>query len=191
MSFNQEERETMDQIFKPTETNLENVREFLSAEIIDILKLKNNLTTIRDRVLLVKGTRYRPYDACTITKFLRPNFDCSKTLDSFVANLTPPFLIFIDFHFLFECSPDPSNDQKLHRLKFQSASKASAMNKTIKIANSRDYNKLLREFKNKTHADFLNAAFTNHCELYDYENSGLKPYRLLSLVVHVQKFPQA
>ena len=188
MSITIDERELIDQLFHPT-TTVEHFREYLDEEIYDLLKNRQNLKTIRDRVLFVNKNKYRPYDSVNITKFLRPGFDCTKTFEELFANLTPPYLTFIDFHFLFECSPEKNENRS--RLKFQVASKASAINSTIKISSEKDYDSLIGEFKNQTHADLLDSVFRHHVDLYEFGDSGFKPYQLLSLVVHIQKFPQA
>ena len=72
-------------------------------------------------------SRFRPYDYCRITKFMRPDFGVKMFLENLLGELTPPFLVFLDFHFLMEFKPE--EDSVDIPLRFQSASKASAINR--------------------------------------------------------------
>ena len=185
-----DEREYIEELVKPDEVTVENVSQFLEEDVYLLLKRKNNLNTIRDRVIFFNANKFRPYDSVLITKFLQPDYNCLELFDELFGCLTPPFITFIDFHFLFECKSVEENPGLGDVLKFQTASKASAINDTIKIVTKKDYNDLLEEFKNKTHADLLNDVYRHHVDLYEYQNSGLRPYQLLSLVVHISKFPK-
>ena len=112
-------------------------------------------------------------------------------LDDIIGQLPPPYFTFFDFHFLVLANSKESDDISLsHNQSFrlQKASKASAVNTNVKIFSSSDYEQLCDEFKNKDISALLNDTFIHHCELFEFENSGLVPYQLLSLVVHVQKF---
>ena len=190
MSLNIDERDAISTLFLPT-IKTENLREHLDEEVYNLLKNQQNLKTVRDNILFLNKNQYRPYDSVTITKFLTPNFNTSITLEQFFEILSPPFLVFVDFHFLFECTPDENNENRKNRLKFQSASKASCINSTIKVSTTENFESIINEFKNKNHADLLNTVFQHHVDLYEYEDSGFCPYQLLSLVVHVQKFPKS
>ena len=75
-------------------------------------------------------------------------------------------------------------------LKLQTASKMSHLNSTVSIETSDDAKNLLNEFDSMDQSDLLNNTFINHTDLYEYTNSGLRPYQLLSAVIHVQKFEQ-
>ena len=189
MSITEDERDFIRDLIKPTETKESDLGQYLSTNVHELLKQKNNLRTVTDRVFFVNQNRYRPYDSVQITKFLRPNFNCSKVLKELFEYITPPYLVFVDFHFLFECKSEDKNEKLVDLLKFQTASKASALNDTIKITKKNDFDSLISEFANKSHADLLDAVYRHHVDLYEYQNSGLKPYQLLSLVVHLQKFP--
>ena len=189
MSLTEDERDFLRDLIKPTETQESDLTQFLSADVYELLKNKNNLRTVTDRILFVNHNRYRPYDSVQFTKFLRPDFNCSRILKHLFEYITPPYLVFIDFHFLFECKSEDKNEKLVNLLKFQTASKASALNDTIKITEKKDFDSLVAEFSHKSHADLLDDVYRHHVDLYEYQNSGLKPYQLLSLVVHLQKFP--
>lgn len=190
MSITSDERDFILKMFKPNEVTKENVGRYLDEDVYNLLKNRDNLSTVCDRIVFVNKNKYRPYDSVTITKYLEPDFNCAKKIEDLFGYLTPPYLAFIDFHFLFECKSDESDEKTLPSLKFQTASKASAINTNVKITNNVDYQALISEFENQTHADLLTSVFRHHVDLYEYQNSGLKPYQLLSLVVHIQKFPQ-
>ena len=181
----------MNDIFnlEPNETTLDDLPNLLHADIYKTLRRNNNLNTIIDRKIFRESTKAKPYDAIVLTKFLRPNFDVAKAIKNLVENLNNRFLIFIDFHFMILCPPRESDNDEEEVFKLQTASKASAMNATFKIASTEDCDDLIAEFKNQSDAELLNSVFQHHCDLFDYQSSGLRPYNLLSLVVHLQKYP--
>ena len=186
-SFNAEEKEFITSIFdeKITEEKLEN---FLPEEAFNFLKKNSHLKTISDRLIFRDSNQYRPFSTCTITKFILPETNVVNFLTDLVEILTPDFLIFIDFHFLIQCpsSGDEDSSEDLI-LKFQRGSKSSSINEILKISNSKDIDLLLEALKNNTNSDFLNQVFISHSELFEYRGSGLRPYLLLSLLVHIQK----
>jgi len=188
MSFTAEERELIREIINPTVITDNDISQHVNTDVYNFLKSKNHLSTLRDRIFFLNKNKFRPYDSCTMTKFLHSDLDCSSIIDQISGSISPNFLIFIDFHFLFESKPEERNQNYTDSLKLQRASKASAMNETLKIVTQNNYESLKKEFQNKTHADLLNRAYQHHCDLYEFQNSGLRPYQLLSLVVHIQKF---
>ena len=181
------EREICEKIFQP-DLNL-SLEKHLSPELFQLLKSKNNLSTVSDRLRFFYATKYRPYDSVHITKFLTPDFNCAEKIISLIENLTPPFTVYIDFHFCFEIMRKEKNQKEIE-LKFQRASKPSSFNKNFKMTNVSDLEKLSAELKGKTHNDFLNLVFVHHTDLYAYGNSGFKPYSLISLSLMIQKFPK-
>ena len=187
MSFTNEEKDYLTSLFKLHETTKENVIEKLRSHVYEFLEKNGNLGTIVDRGIFRTKNKYRPYDSLTVTKFLTEDFDIAKTISDAAGNITGNFLIYIDFHFLFLCNPEKD---ELEQFKFQFASKASAINETYKIVTTRDYRQLEAEFQDKSYSDMLNDAFLHHVNLYEYHESGLRPYQLLSLVIHLQKFPE-
>lgn len=188
MSLTNEEREYISSLFNLNETTLENVSDYLKPHVYEFLSQSFNLGTIIDRGIFRNKNKFRPYETVTITKFLTQDFDIVKTINELIGNITGNFLIYIDFHFLFLCNPNEKEQED--EFKFQFASKSSAMNQTYKIVTAQDYTDLTNEFSDKTYSDLLNAVFINHVDLYDFQNSGLRPYQLLSLVIHLQKFPE-
>ena len=164
----------------------EDYSNLLPEEVYNFLKKKNNLRTIKDQLIYSKANMYRLYESYRLTKFLRSDFEIIKFLDSLLSEITPPYLVFIDFHFLIEISTvNTETEQKNNfddtlgnipkQLKFQNATKASSVNNVIKIFNSTDYESLNNEFKNFSSNDLLNKAFIQHSELFDYHSSGMKP----------------
>ena len=190
-TFNSEERMLIDEIFnlEPKETELDDLPNLLHADIYDHLRKNNNLNTIIDRKIIREANKDKPYDAIVLTKFLRPKFDVFKAIKDLVESLNNRFLIYIDFHFMILCPPRESDKDVEEVFRLQTASKASAMNATSKIATAEDCDDLIAEFKNQSDAELLNSVFQHHSDLFDYQSSGLRPYDLLSLVVHVQKYP--
>ena len=186
MSITIDECDFIKEIFKK-EMSDQNLESELEPGVYDFLSKQGNLNTISDRLIFSKKTKYRPYDSVIITKFLKSNFNVVDSISELAGYLSGNFLMYIDFHFLFICKNEENTDEKF---KFQYGSKASAMNQTHKIVTHEDYNDLINEFKNKTYADLLTDVFVNHVDLYDYSNSGLRPYQLLSLVIYIQKFPE-
>jgi len=188
MSLTNNEREFIQELFQIGTTTAENIETKLAPQIFDFLKQNGNLNTIIDSVLFKEKNKFRPYEAAIITKYLTPDLDPADMIKELTGGLSGQFLIYIDFHFLFLC-PSHEDAEKVDELKFQFASKASAINETHKISSQQDYEDLSKEFDGKTYPDLLNDVFIHHVDLYEYHGSGLRPYELLSLVVHVQKFP--
>lgn len=188
MSVNIFEREAIMEYFSPKKVAGEEMKNYLHQDIFEFLKTNDNLNTISDRILFSNKTQTRPYEQVSITKFLTPDFNCNDAIAEIAGCLTGSYLFFVDFHFLFTGKIDEDSEDFY---KFQTAAKATAMNDTYKITSTADYTELVNEFREKTYADLLNACAQNHTDLYEYENSGLRPYQLLSLVIHIQKFPNS
>lgn len=158
----------------------------LPTEIYELLKNNRNLSTVKDSIRFFNRTTYRPYDSVLITYFIDGNLKISQIILDLVKNLTPPFLLYCDLHFICQFS-DKSEKSESQVLKFQRASKHSAFNETIKIYDIKDYKDLKKEIKHKSNAEILNLAFTRHSDLFEYESSGMIPYTLINLVIHIQK----
>ena len=183
MNFKDAEKESIFEIFDQTVTK-ENVRDYLTTDIYDFLKERNQIRTIVDTLTFVPKNEYRPYQSCNLTKFLTKNVDSVEFIESLSLAVSPPFLIYVDANFLILC---PNDDSDEYTFKLQRASKASSMNDKIRIRNESDLNNFLSEFKGVTPADFLNRCFENHCDLFDYHGSGLRPHSLLSIVMYITK----
>ena len=183
MTLQPEERNHVKQVLQQQDPS--ELKQYLSEPVYNFLRKENNLKTIQDRVVFVNQNKFRSYESFTFTKFLTSEIDSVKVLNDLLSQLTPPFLCFVDFHFLYQAQ----NDQDLSKIefKFQGASKISAMNTTMKITQRKYFNELMSEFKDMNNSDVLNSVAQHHSELYEYAESGLRPYRLLSLVVCVQK----
>ena len=174
------------QYFNSCQIQKEKIQDYLDNDIYSYLKNKKYLNTISDRILFSNRTKSRPYEQATITKFLTPDFNYREAISKVAGAVTGSFLFFLDFHFLFLGKPETGGEEFI---KFQTAAKATAMNDTFKITNQADYDNLVEEFTDKNYADILNDCATNHISLYEYESSGLRPLQLLSMVIHIQKFP--
>ena len=168
------------------EIKADKIREHLPEDVYTFLKNNNNLRTIQDRIVVINKNKFRPFESATFTKFLTNDSNPAKLIEHLLSQISPAFFVFIDYHFLYLATPQSENESKF---KFQGASKASAFNSNIKITKPKYFYSLLDEFKNKTYADMLSTVSTHHTEMYDYQESGLRPFALLSLVVHIQKFP--
>ena len=190
MSLTVTERELCRELFEPEITTVKLLEECLPTEIFQLLKEKDNLKTVRDKILFFDRNKYRPYDSCHITKILTNHFDCSKAILELVESLTPPFLIYLDMHFTFEIPKKDSDLSGKTELKFQRASKASAFNSTFKISNLKDLESLTEEIEGKNYSDLLNCVFAHHLDLYEYGSSGFRPYQLIALYAMIQKFPK-
>ena len=190
MSLTSSERELVREIFEPKIISRSQLEKNLPDEIFDLLKEKDNLKTVRDKILFFNSTKYRPYDSCHITKILTPKFDCASALTELVENLTTPYLIFLDMHFCFEVTSKEDDAENKICLKFQRASKPSSFNENFKISSVKDIDNLCDEVQGKTHNDLLNLVFRKHTELYEYGSSGFRPYQLVAFSAIIQKFPK-
>ena len=186
MSLTIFEREEIVEYFKNDQIPKEQIQQYLDDDIYSFLKNKKYINTISDKILFSNKSKSRPYEQVTITKFLTPDFNYREAISNVAGAITGSFLFFLDFHFLFWGKPNEGGEEFI---KFQTAAKATAMNDTFKITNSTDYDKLVEEFKDKNYSDLLNECAANHISLYEYEESGLRPLQLLSMIIHVQKFP--
>ena len=186
-AFNAEEKNFINSIFE-IKIDEEKIQTLLPEDIFDFLKKNVHLKTIKDRVIFRDSNQYRPFSTCTLTKFILPETNIVNLLTDLVESLTPDYLIFIDGHFLIQVpTSDEENPSDDLTLKFQRGSKSSSINDILKISNSKDLEALLDPIKNYSNSDFLNSLFISHSELFDYRGSGLRPYFLLSLLVHIQK----
>ena len=192
MKFTVNEKLSIDQAVKiEKEKEIKNI---VPSEVYEYLKKSDNIKTVTDSIHFYPTNFFRPYDSYRITHLLEPDFDAATFLKNLLIELSPGYLVFIDFHFIIEKAPESISNSQIDTIdkpifKFQNGTKASALNKTIKIFTENDFDSLLEQFKGKTHADLLNDAFINHSELFEYENSGLRPYILLSTVIHLQRWP--
>lgn len=186
MSLTIFDREAIKTALEPYKVPFKEMENYIPEYVYEFMKRKGHLRTIQDRIVWGNRTKNVPYDRVEITKFLTPEFDVSAVITEMVGELTAPFLFYLDFHFLFLGKNDDDEDEFF---KFQTASKASAMNDTFKITDENDYNELVAELKDKNFSDYLNECAQNHIDLYDYNESGLRPYQLFSMVVYIQKFP--
>ena len=183
MSFTPAERQHIREVMG-NEIRADELRDYLPEHVYNFLVSKNNLRTIQDRIIIVNKNKFRPFDSVTITKFLNNDTNPAKLIENLLSKISPSFLVFIDFHFLYIAKKQTDEPN----LKFQGASKTSAFNSNVKITDTKHFYSLLGEFKNKTFADMLSLVSSHHTEMYEYQDSGLRPYCLLSLVVHIQKF---
>ena len=187
MTFNAEEKDFLNNFFEK-KTEKEKIKEYVSENVYNFLKQNNHLKTVEDRIFYKNANRNRPYSSCTLTKFILPNFNIYSFLCDLGEILTPEYLLFVDFHFLIEIPNSAEEDSSEELiLKFQRGSKVSCINEIIKISSSEDLDLFLDAIKNFTLSDFLNLAFISHSELFEYRGSGLRPYSLLSILVHIQK----
>ena len=186
-SFNAEEKNFLNSFFEK-KSDEETIEKYLPDAVFDFLKRNAHLKTIKDRILFKDANAYRVFSTCTITKFILPDMNLTELITDICEILSPDYLLFLDFHFLIEIptsnEEDPSEEVVY---KFQRGSKTSSFNDIIKITNSNDLDKLLSSIENFSNADFLNEAFIAHSELFQYRGSGLRPYSLLSLLLHLQK----
>ncbi len=189
MTISQDEQEHIREIVSPIVRTENDFSQLMMEPVFEFIKKKNRFTTIQDRILYVQQNKYRPYDALTITKFLVPGVEPFRLMEAIFSGVTPPFIVFVDFHFLCETTPNKDEENRSDDYKLQTGSKASSMNETIKIVTEADTTSLLDEFRDYNHSDLLSESFRHHCELYEYENSGLRPFQLLCLLIHIQKFP--
>jgi hypothetical protein len=164
MKFNAVDKSIINNVLEIRE--IEDYAELLVEEVFNFLKSKNNLKTIVDQVIFSPMTIYRSYDSYRLTKFLLPDFNITTFLESLLSEMTPPYLVFVDFHFLIEIPPkNIENEESINtsydvknfpdQLKFQNGTKASSLNSNIKIFNSSDYENLISEFKNFLQMNFL------------------------------------
>ena len=187
-TFSTYERMMFDEILNFEETTSDNIQSLLHPDIYEFLRKNDNINTILDRKIVRDKNQHKPYDSAIFTKYITDKLDIGATIMDLAKEITGRFLIYIDFHSLFLCSAKESEGRE-ETYKLQTASKASAMNATVKITNVDDLKELAFEFKSQTRSDILNDVFQHHVSFFEYENSGMRPYQLLSLVIHLQKFP--
>lgn len=186
MRIHGEERAAIEELFPREITEFSQMKEFFDDELCHVLSKTNKFRSVADRIDYYDANNFRPYDSVKICKIVHPKFKLSETLTAFVDSLTPPFLFFIDFNFCVEASElNPKYDS---RLKIQLGSKASSWNQNFKIVSNKDAVLLKNEFINKSYSEFLSLAFLHHSRLFELSSSGLRPYSLISLLLHVQKF---
>ena len=194
MSFNAEEKFYIEKIFAK-ESHAENIQSFLPEDIYNFLKDRDYLKTICDKIIWRDSNAFRPFSTCIITKFLHEKIDILELLQRLFETLEFDYLLFCDFHFMVTCPLKDSEESDLideiddtkRVFKFQRASKASSFNTQVKFTDNRDIKSLLDSLMNFGPSDFLKTAFNHHSDLFNFRGSDLRPYMLLSLVLHVQK----
>ena len=194
MTFNAEEKFQLEKVFSQ-EVQVDNLKSFLPDDIYEFLKERDYLKTVSDKIVWRKSNAFRPFATCIITKFLHEKVDIFDLLQKMTENLEFEYLLFCDFHFMVTCPAKDTDESDLideiddskRVFKFQKASKASAFNSHIKFSNNKDVNTLLESISNYGPSDFLKAAFNHHSDLFSFHGSDLRPYMLLSLVLHIQK----
>ena len=183
MKFSAQEELYIKKILDLTVT-LENVEEFLPDNVYEFLKNNNNLNTIVDKLIISKSNFYRPYESFQVTKFILPDFEIDKFLEN-LLDLEGDLIVFIDCHFMIVC-PSPE-DVTEPIFKFERGSKSSSFNQIVKIRGEKDFESFVNEFKNCGKEDVMNKAFQTHVDFFKYHSSGLRPYSLLSLLIHVKR----
>ena len=194
MTFNAEEKFQIENIFG-AENSPKTLESFLPEDIYAFLQKREFLRTISDKIIWRNANRYRPFSSCIITKFLHEKIDIFNLLEKLLINVEFEYLLFLDFHFLVTCPSHDSEESDLvdeiddsNRVyKFQRGSKASAFNTNIKFSSQKDTKSLLKSIEGFGPSDFLKTAFKNHTDLFNFHGSDLRPYMLLSIVVHLQK----
>jgi hypothetical protein len=184
-SFDVEEREAIKNVFNKTVT-MKNIADYLPENVHEFLKKKEKLKTISDQLVIRQKNKYRPYDSLQMTKFLTPDFNFYSFFEE-LLNLSGTLIIFVDAHFLIQCPSEENSDEIV--LKFQRGSKASSFNEVFKISTDDNVMEFLDQFKDLQPYDILNMCFENHVDFFQYQGSGLRPYALLGLLIHVQKLP--
>ena len=184
MPFSLEERYYLAKYFDE-KIVLEDLENYMTPAVHQFLRSQNRLKTIVDSTLFTDKNHYRPFDSVRITKFLTPNISISKALQEISDAISGDFLVYVDFHFMFSI-PD-NEEEEGEMFKFQGGSKASHMNDIFKIKDDDDRRAFNDQFREMTAPDYLNAAFEHHCDLFDYRGSGLQPYCLCALLLHITK----
>ena len=186
MKINGVERSEISEIFKIEITTSEDFKRYFDDEVCTILARENKLRAVMDRIVYHDSTKWRPYDSVVISKVIDKKFNICASLLRLIDELTPPYLLFLDFNFVLESQE--KNEKYDSLLKIQLGSKASAINSQIKIVSPDDVNSLKSEINGKSYSNFLNSAFVHHSKLFELSSSGLRPYILLGVLIHVQKF---
>ena len=184
-SFDEEERDAIKKVFNKT-VKIENIEDYLPKDIHEFLKKKEKLKTITDQLIIRAKNKYRPYDCLQMTKFLTKDFDFYTFFEE-LLNLSGTLIIFVDAHFMIQCPSEENVDEII--LKFQRGSKASSFNEVFKISSEENVTEFLNQFKDLQPYDILNMCFENHVDFFQYQGSGLRPYALLGLLIHIQKLP--
>ena len=187
MSFNSEEINLITNCLGDP-IPLEKISNHLPQETFEFLNKLGRIDTIADRLHIRKRNKFRPWDSVVFTKILTANFEILKFLTELIQCIELPYMIWIDFHFCILCPGSGEQEFSERVLRFQSGSKASSINKTFKIKDSKSENALLSEFSNMNSLNLLNEVFFSHSQLFGYASSGLRPHSLISILVHLQKF---
>ena len=186
MKINGVERSEISEIFQIEITTSEDFKRYFEDEVCTILARENKFKAVMDRIVYRDSTKWRPYDSVVISKVITKNFNICECLLRLLDELTPPYLLFYDFNFVLES--EDKNTKFDSSLKIQLGSKASSINNQVKIVSSQDVNLLKSEIAGKTYANFLSSAFLHHSNLFELQSSGLRPYILIGLFIHIQKF---
>ncbi len=191
MSFSEHEKEFIK--LKFDFEDMSDMKTLMDEEIYTFLKQKDRLKTVADNIRHFEATDYRPFSTIQVTKLLtKRTKSVEHLLQSLINFLTPTCHIFVDFHFLCESErkgeTENESGQILDPFKLQTASKMSHLNDIIEIESESDKALLLKEFSNRSKSELLRDSFLNHSDLYEFSNSGLRPYALMSLVIHLTRF---
>ena len=161
--------------FYPENPDYENI---LPTEIFDFLKASQKLQLIQGGVFY-RSNRRKKFETVTLSRVWTADLDVYSLLEQTIDNIDFKCILNIDADFVIE-TPDQEKP-----LKFQHASRGTAMNNTKRIIIPSDMKKLLAEFADLTPSDVLNRAFTRHSEILDYRESGFRPHSLLTFKIFI------
>ena len=150
----------------------------LPTAVFEFLKSTKKMHMIRGGVVY-RSNQKRKFETVTLSRVWTKDLDFHHLLQTTMDYIDFKAIISIDCDFIIEC-PDQQRP-----LKFQHASRGTAMNETKRVIIPSDTKKLLQEFADLTPSDILNRVFGVHSSILDYKESGFRPHSLLTFKIFI------
>ena len=156
----------------------EDYENVLPTAVFEFMQSTKKMHMIRGGVVY-RSNQKRKFETVTLSRVWTKDLDFYSLLKLTLDEIDFKAIISIDCDFIIEC-PDQEKP-----LKFQHASRGTAMNETKRVIIPSDTKKLLQEFADLTPSDILNRVFGVHSSILDYKESGFRPHSLLTFKIFI------
>ena len=158
------------------------VEQCLDEETYAFLRNRSMIHLMNDRVHVPKVNK-REHNSISITKFLTPDVNIPQFIDDICKPLVREYEIKIDFGFMTLKTDDDGEDVR----QYCWPQRSTHVNNITKIFTVRDKISLRYFLSIQSKNDVLNLAFIASNKQCEFQKSGYRPYRLLTLAVFITK----
>ena len=174
----------------------DNLDKFDETEI-NFIRTGNYQALLSDNFFINQKARYNFTSHVVITKFISKNINIGNFVSSIIEEICGPCYISLDFHAIYD-SPLTATQKSLieksqySSLKLEFGSQFSSVIPEGRLISLKDREETVDWLKRKSNQDFLTLSFNSHLNMiYDRYQSGFRPRKLLSILVHISKIKQS